>query len=229
MNLSAGLVRALLDHAYATEGPRTWHITRLAMYRALSGAWRDVDGPDRTCLAISRSVRLAREILGLRAARMVEANYPKHDMVALRFPDGAFDFCVSDQVLEHVAGNPIRAVQESARVVKPGGLVCHTTCFINEIHGAPQDFWRFTPGALALMAREAGLEPLMIGGWGNRDAVPILNSDLRLKGIPDDPDNPVYQLALHNEPDWPISVWLVARKPGGDAQAPSAAAAPAPA
>ena len=213
MNLSPEVVRSLLDFAYAAKGPRTWHITRLAMYRALQGAWAEFDGPDKTCLAISRSGPFARGVLGLAKARVQAADYPAHDMVDLRFPDGAFDFCVSDQVLEHVEGNPIQAVRESARVLKPGGLVCHTTCFVNEIHGFPKDFWRFTPDALKLMATEAGLETLVVGGWGNRDAVAIMKSDLRMVRIPNDPANPLFQLATRNEPDWPISVWLMARKP----------------
>jgi len=216
MNLSPDLTRALLDFAYAAKGPRTWHITRLSMYRALHGAWRELDSAGKTCLAVSRSGKFVRQILGLATTRMESADYPKHNMLALGFPDGAFDFCVSDQVLEHVEGNPIQAVRESARVLKPGGLVCHTTCFVNEIHGYPKDFWRFTPDALELLAREAGLETVLVGGWGNREAVAIMNSDLRLKPIPNDPANPVFQLALKNKPDWPISVWLIARKPGGE-------------
>ena len=71
------------------------------------------------CLSISGSERLA-AVLGMRAAKIVEARYPEHTMLALRFPDDSFDACVSDQVLEHVEGNPFDAVRESFRVVRPG-------------------------------------------------------------------------------------------------------------
>lgn len=63
----------------------------------------------------------------------------------LSFNDEQFDFCISDQVLENIEGNPFKAFSETARVVKKGGRVCHITCFINGIHGAPNDFWRYTP------------------------------------------------------------------------------------
>jgi 2-polyprenyl-3-methyl-5-hydroxy-6-metoxy-1,4-benzoquinol methylase len=45
---------------------------------------------------------------------------------------------VSDQVLEHVVGDPQTAIDETLRVLRPGGIVIHTTCFMNPIHGAPE-------------------------------------------------------------------------------------------
>jgi hypothetical protein len=40
-------------------------------------------------------------------------------------------------------------------VLRPGGLVCHTTWFIDPTHAAPKDLWRFTPDALRLLAEGA--------------------------------------------------------------------------
>lgn len=215
-NFSDTTLDALLDYAYNQPGKKTHHITRLAMYQALQGLLASVDGPGKRCLAMSSSAKIAR-LLGLRETQIVRASYPEHNMVDLRFHDGEFDFCVSDQVLEHVEGNPFRAFSESARVIRPGGHVCHTTCFINQVHGAPKDFWRFTPDALDLMATESGLEVVKSGGWGNRDLVGLMRSKFRMCPIPDDPKNPIYQLALRNERDWPVVVWVVARKPLVDA------------
>jgi SAM-dependent methyltransferase len=136
-------------------------------------------------------------------------------MMNLGFDDEIFDFCVSDQVLEHIEGDPFLAFAETVRVLKPGGFVCHTTCFLNEVHKAPGDFWRFTVDSLKLLAKHCGLTVTLAGGWGNREVISIMrDAQLRFKKIPNDPNNPIYQLATRNEPDWPISVWIIAQKPG---------------
>ncbi|WCM56021.1 class I SAM-dependent methyltransferase [Microbacterium sp. EF45047] len=44
------------------------------------------------------------------------------DVHALGFPDDAFDIAHAHQVLQHV-GDPVQALREMARVVRPGGLV----------------------------------------------------------------------------------------------------------
>lgn len=206
-------LQKLIQFAFDAPGPKTWWITRLAMYNALQDKFAPHDGGMTSCLGISTGDKFARDILGLKKTRLTIANYPEHSFLDLRFEDGQFDFCVSDQVLEHVEGSPFKAVSESARVIKRGGRVCHTTCFINGVHGAPSDYWRYTLEALKLLAHDAGLEVEMIGGWGNREAQTIIDSNLRFKPIPNDPSNPIYQMAIRNEPDWPITTWIVARKP----------------
>jgi SAM-dependent methyltransferase len=187
-------------------------LTRLAMYRALSNALAEHDGLSKRCLAISGSSRLA-SVLGLKAARIVEAHFPEHTMLALSFPDAAFDFCISDQVLEHVEGNPFDAVRESFRVVRPGGFVVHTTCLLNPIHREPGDFWRFTPDALALLCRSAGGDVITAGAWGNREALSLTEAGLRMLKVPVDPEHPLHRIAALNEPDWPIHSWVVAKTP----------------
>jgi SAM-dependent methyltransferase len=134
-------------------------------------------------------------------------------MLTLAFDDAAFDFCVSDQVLEHVEGNPFDAVAESLRVVRPGGWVVHTTCLMNPVHQAPGDFWRFTPDALALLCRSAGAIEIETGSWGNRSALALTQVGLRMVKIPLDPAHPLHRIATASERDWPIHTWVMARKP----------------
>ncbi len=209
--LSDKTIDALLVMAYNQPGKKTHKITRLAMYQALANTFAAFDGLDKTCLALSRSIEFAR-ILGLVQTTIIEANYPEHNILDLNFPDNHFDFCISDQVLEHVEGNPFKAISETARILKPGGFMCHTTCFINKIHGAPKDFWRYTPDALSLLCKESGLHEELVGGWGNREATLLMKPPYRNKSIPDNPTNPLYILATRNEHDWPVVVWVVARK-----------------
>jgi SAM-dependent methyltransferase len=211
IGLSAQATKELIEFALSENAPKTHHVTRLFMYRAMKDALAERDTPAKKALCISGSNALA-DILGLKKTVKVGANYPEHNLISLGFDEGAFDFCISDQVLEHVEGSPFDAFKESARVIKPGGYIIHTTCFANEVHGAPSDFWRFTPEGLELLARHADCEPVLSGGWGNKEAFPYMAMGFRMRPIPDNPQNPIYKLAMRNDPGFPIVTWVVARK-----------------
>lgn len=210
--LSDSSIKALLRWSLANAPSRGPHITRFFMYRALLGYLRSEDAAGKKGLSISLSKPFAQDILGLRLTEFTEANFPEYNLLDLPFDNEKFDFCVSDQVLEHVEGDPVQAFSESARVVRPGGFICHTTCFMNEIHGVPSDFWRFTPDSLSLMSKISGCKPVTVAGWGNREAWAIIQHGFRFEGVPMDESHPVYQIAVKNEKDVPIVVWVVARK-----------------
>ena len=53
---------------------------------------------------------------------ITNVDFAVQDVHALTFPDGSFDVVHAHQVLQHVA-DPVAALREMARVVKPGGLV----------------------------------------------------------------------------------------------------------
>lgn len=55
----------------------------------------------------------------------VFAAYPEVDMQNLPYPDESFDIVVHSDTLEHVP-QPIRALAECRRVLKPGGACCFT-------------------------------------------------------------------------------------------------------
>lgn len=206
-------VKSLIEFALKDKkSPRRWHITRLYMYRRLENALAKHDGPDKTCLSIAKSEDFA-AIMGLNQVSFTSAIYPEVDMRALPYPDNHFDFTVADQVLEHVAGDPIAAFAETVRVTKPGGFVVQTTCFFNLIHQAPTDYWRFTPMALQLICDKTGVEPVLLGGWGNQLVWSYMSMGYRMAKVPENPDNPLYQLGMRNEKKYPLSTWVVARKP----------------
>jgi len=71
------------------------------------------------------------------------------DIHKLSFADGSIGTVVCVEVLEHVH-DPLRAVQEIHRVLKPGGIAILTSVMFFPIHEHPWDFWRFTPEGFEL-------------------------------------------------------------------------------
>jgi SAM-dependent methyltransferase len=188
------------------------HVTRYYMYAELAGATGSVNGgAGKKVISISHSTDLVK-ILGLDQAEIVEANYPEHNALDLRaFQDGEFDFIVSDQVLEHVEGNPQLVFDESFRLLKPGGIAVHTTCFINPIHGWPSDFWRFTPAALQLLARNYR-KIVKVGGFGNPLVWVVVALGMRETQVPHAKWHPLHMVATINHRNWPVATWIVAQK-----------------
>lgn len=142
---------------------------------------------------------------------IVEARYPEYNITDLhQFEDESFDYVISDQVFEHIEGVPHDAMAETMRVLKPGGIAIHTTCFFNEVHGAPYDFWRFTPLGLHNLCERAGFsEVINAEGWGNRIA---FIGGLRYLPVPKAEWHPLHKIATSNDPVQPFSVWVIARK-----------------
>jgi SAM-dependent methyltransferase len=67
--------------------------------------------------------------------------------------DEQYDAIYSMAVFEHIS-KPWKAAENMVRLLKPGG-VCYTAApFSYFYHGAPADFWRFTPDALQLIFSE---------------------------------------------------------------------------
>lgn len=194
------------------------HITRFYMYEhftAIGPTLPNRQGP--RVLAISGSKNLA-GIFGLQPSEVVAADYPDYNMLSLPFADGSFDYVLSDQVLEHIEGNPAKAAAECLRVLKPGGVAVHTTCFNMHVHSsdnstpsAASDFWRFTPQGLRLL--HDGCEILDSGGWGNPQVWSVVAKDgMTFRGVPPVKWHPMYKIAMKNDPLWPIVTWVIARK-----------------
>ncbi len=137
---------------------KRWLFSRQAMYAQIEEF--SLTLPDRAgrVLSISHSNTLL-GVLGIKADEYVEANYPDENILRLPFPDNSFDWVISDQVFEHIVGCPQTAMRETIRVLKPGGQLLHTTCFMTAYHGSDdgslEDFWRFSPQGLAFLCRDA--------------------------------------------------------------------------
>jgi SAM-dependent methyltransferase len=165
---------------------------------------------DSRVLSISHSEGLAK-LLGFVDSQITDAAYPESTMFNLPFGNEEFDAVVSDQVLEHLEGDPQDAIDETFRVLKPNGIALHTTCFINPIHACPNDYWRFSPQALKLLTAKHG-DIIDLGGWGNPYVWLYSAIGLRFVPIPHARWHPGHWVATKNDPAWPISTWVLARK-----------------
>ncbi|MDB4679664.1 MAG: class I SAM-dependent methyltransferase [Planctomycetaceae bacterium] len=136
----------------------------------------------------------------------VAADYPEVDVQNLAaYEDECCDMVLVDQILEHVP-DPIKAVSEIHRILKPGGICVSTTPFLIRLHGYPYDFHRFTSDGLKTLFSEF-LE-IEVNGWGNRLTLRTFHKygwlsakNARILG----------RAALWNEHDWPIDylTWAV--------------------
>jgi SAM-dependent methyltransferase len=82
----------------------------------------------------------------------------------LTFDDDSVGAVVSFDTLEHV-GDPIRALQEIHRVLRPGGIALITSVMFFPIHAHPWDFWRFTPEGFGRLLEPFESKLVLAHGW----------------------------------------------------------------
>ena len=84
-----------------------------------------------------------------------------------RFPleDNSFDHCVALNVLEHIFKFE-NVFKEVNRVLKQGGTFVFATPFFNQIHGSPDDYYRYTKSALENLLKENNFSQIEIKEMG---------------------------------------------------------------
>jgi SAM-dependent methyltransferase len=95
-------------------------------------------------------------------ARQADVIAPIHD---LPLDDAAFDGVVCSEVIEHVA-DPIAALAELCRVLRPGGTAWVTAPFVWEFHEEPYDFYRYTRHGLREVLERAGFASVEVEPFG---------------------------------------------------------------
>ncbi len=84
-----------------------------------------------------------------------------------KFPleDEKYDSIISLNVFEHIY-NFHNAFSESSRVLKTGGKFIISTPFMFNIHGSPDDYFRYTKSALVRILKENGFADIEIKELG---------------------------------------------------------------
>lgn len=132
-----------------------------------------------------------------------EANFPEFDVCSMTLPN-QFDLVIADQVFEHLLW-PYRAGKNVYEMTKPGGYFLITTPFLIKVHQVPVDCSRWTELGLKHFLAECGfpIEEIQTGSWGNRACVKANFNSWARRG---------WFKSLVNEPDFPVSVWAIAKK-----------------
>jgi SAM-dependent methyltransferase len=73
----------------------------------------------------------------------------------LPFLSDSLDLVMSQEVIEHLE-DPLAALREMHRVLKPGGYIYCQAPFVIGYHPGPNDYWRFTKEGLAQVLEHAG-------------------------------------------------------------------------
>jgi SAM-dependent methyltransferase len=83
----------------------------------------------------------------------IDIKAPLHN---IPLDDSFADVIICIEVLEHIP-NPHEAVQELARLLKPGGSIYLSVPFSAREHQVPYDYFRYTSFGLEYLFKEAGL------------------------------------------------------------------------
>jgi SAM-dependent methyltransferase len=156
-----------------------YKMSRWHSYKAVLDLWRrEFQGREVKVLEVGESNGIIRLIFEQGEAEYIVAEHPEFD--AQQLPNGwsgEFDAVVLDQVLEHVP-KPERAIEETHRVLKPGGWAIVATPFLVCEHGRGGwgDYWRFTVAGLRVLLGEY-FSPAKTetGSWGNADFISVAN------------------------------------------------------
>jgi SAM-dependent methyltransferase len=85
------------------------------------------------------------------------------DVHALSFADASVGTILMLETLEHVA-DPIRALQQVRRVLRPEGFAVLSSCMDTPVHEHPGDYWRFTPQGFDLLVRDLSPRRVFLQG-----------------------------------------------------------------
>ena len=120
----------------------------------------------------------------------------------------AYRLSVSESTIEKLVRTAkIPKARNVFGMLVPGGRFLVTTPFLLRVHDSPVDCSRWTETGLRYLLAEAGfgLDDTKTGSWGNRACV-ISNLGRWTR----------YRRWLHsldNEPDYPVVVWALAKRP----------------
>jgi len=177
------------------------HWSRVVMNRTLAGFVRSLDFGRMRALEISGAHW---RDFGFQSFQSID--FPEYDVCQGPLKEDTFDLVIAEQVFEHIRA-PRRAAENVWKMLRPGGWFIVSTPFLYRYHPAPEDCSRWTESGLKYLLIDAGFpaDGIQTGSWGNLACVKA-----NLTGIPH--WNRWFH-SLKNEPEFPIMIWAMARKP----------------
>jgi SAM-dependent methyltransferase len=189
------LIKKFLDTVHYDYG----HWARTVMYQECLKLVRELEPSRMEVLEISAG----HVWRGLGFKSFTEANFPDFDVCSTTLPK-TFDLIIADQVFEHLLW-PYRAGKNVHAMLKPDGYLLVTTPFLIKVHEVPVDCSRWTELGMKHLLAECGfpIEKIRTGSWGNRACVKANFGSWARRG---------WFNSLANEPEYPVSVWALAKK-----------------
>ena len=126
------------------------------------------------------------------------------DAHSLPWFDGEVDILISDQMLEHVS-RPWIVASEFLRVLKKGGVLICTTCFLQRSHDKGS-YFNFHPSALKVLFSSSLRYP-MFEGWGNPKANYLINYT-NTRNFKVYQNQELSQMCRVNDKDSPFATWV---------------------
>lgn len=188
------------------------HITRYVMYKRISEFFKH-DKFQGDLLEVSGNNGAIVKMFDKNLISHTTTKFPEENAQNLSYNDNSFDFIVCDQVIEHVE-NPFEVFKEFYRVLRPGGWIFVTSCFLEHIHTQydnPIDYWRFTPESLKFLAKDFNTI-YQCEGWGNKEAFNTVMYGGIQKYLPVKDNIDLQKIVSYNDPKYPLSVWIIAQK-----------------
>lgn len=191
---------ALAERVARVVGYDKTHITRTVAYRTIDALLDSLPVQEMDALEIAAGWKWRERDWG----SYTEMNWPEYD-ICDNVLDRQFDICIADNVWEHLV-RPYRATEHVLQMLKPSGIFVNITPFMIRQHAVPVDCTRWTELGMRNFLAEAGFEEAAIetGSWGNRSAVKANLDRWARTG---------WQRRFKNEPNFPVTVWAIARKP----------------
>merc|ERR1712107_381746 len=115
-------------------------------------------------------------------------------------------------VFEHLS-NPFKGMQTLARAMKPGGFIVWAAPMFEQYHGAPHDYFRFTPKGAKVLAEQADLEVLRLYAPGDISLVLGVMRGMRLPYWFDEQVFSEVQTPGNDMSTHPLNVFMLLQKP----------------
>jgi len=121
-------------------------------------------------------------------------------------PADSMGIVLCTQVFEHLR-RPHIAMGQLFRAVAPGGFVVWSAPMFSELHGAPQDYFRYTLPGAAVLAEDAGF--LVVSSWAPGGLRELAGYLLGMTA----PYWDRAELLRESDAHWPLQVYMLLQKP----------------